>query len=142
MSFFTIFLIWIGFMIITSKFNSLKKKNRGNEIPEIKELQDTDADFEELNRGKGHSSQSRPMRASQQSKDISIQQNKLIRENASSYINTLNQTAFDDLNREKDLTRSGDLARPLSSQNKAYELNSEQDLKRAFVWSEILRRKY
>ncbi|WP_018108112.1 hypothetical protein [Bacteroides propionicifaciens] len=143
MSFFTIFLVWIGFMIISSKFKSLKSKNKGNVLPDdFEELLDTTADFDQQSTVKEYSNSTKPLRASQKAKDISIQQNKLIRENASSYINNLNQTAFDDLGKDESSVRLGESADASLSYNKAYQFNSEEDLKRAFVWSEILRRKY
>ena len=143
MSFFTIFLVWIGFMIISSKFKSLKSKNKGNVLPDdFEELLDTTADFDQQSTVKEYSNSTKPLRASQKAKDISIQQNKLIRENASSYINNLNQTAFDDLGKDESSVRLGESADASLSYNKAYQFNSEEDLKPAFVWSEILRRKY
>lgn len=143
MSFFTIFLVWIGFMIISSKFKSLKSKNKGNELPDdFEELLDTTADFDQQSAVREYSNSTKPLRASQKAKDISIQQNKLIRENASSYINNLNQTAFDDLGKDESSVRLGGSADSSLSYNKAYQISSEEDLKRAFVWSEILRRKY
>ncbi|WP_162137964.1 hypothetical protein [Bacteroides propionicifaciens] len=130
-------------MIISSKFKSLKSKNKGNVLPDdFEELLDTTADFDQQSTVKEYSNSTKPLRASQKAKDISIQQNKLIRENASSYINNLNQTAFDDLGKDESSVRLGESADASLSYNKAYQFNSEEDLKRAFVWSEILRRKY
>ena len=109
---------------------------------DFEELLDTTADFDQQSTVKEYSNSTKPLRASQKAKDISIQQNKLIRENASSYINNLNQTAFDDLGKDESSVRLGESADASLSYNKAYQFNSEEDLKRAFVWSEILRRKY
>ena len=149
---FTIFLIWIAFMVIANYFGAKKKKEENLELPDNEEepfFEEHEVDEEEfldLPRtptlseifSKIENQQKSQTKSNDNSEQIikSVSANKISSKIRADKKVIQKESILD----EEDFIKQTELG--LVKPASRYKLKSKEDIRRALVWSEILKKKY